>query len=174
MAQWNAINTKRVHPTTNVPLVNYKRVPRLSGLFGAPTQCLPTAEGAVIPGNHEPLTRAAEAGLAPGLQEGALEGSFSSKEGWELYKAVRRAANDAGEGTSSSRLRSKATAPAEHIAGCMEEGVAGLGEVQELARPCDQESSHGGSQMGWDMEQDWMQECAGMEHEVGPWADLMC
>ncbi len=172
MAQWNAINTKRVHPTTNVPLVNYKRVPRLSGMFGAPPQCLPTAEGAAILGNRELLAWAAEAGVVPVSQEGAVEGSFSSKEGWELYKAVRRAANNAGEGTSSSTLRSKATAPAEHIAGCMEEGVAGLGDVQELARPCDQESSHGGSQAGGDMEQDWLQECSDLEHEV-PWADLM-
>ena len=142
-------------------------------MFGAPPQSHPTAEGAVIPGNHEPPTRAAGAGLAPGLQEGALEGSFSSKEGWELYKAVRKAANDAGEGTSSSRLRSEATVQVEHIASCMEEGVAGLGEAQDLARPRDQESSHGDSQMGWDMEQDWLRECADIDHEVGPWADLM-
>ena len=109
MVQWNAINTKHVHPTTNVPLVNYKRVPRRSGMFGTPPQCHPTAEGAVIPGSHEPPTRAAGTGLVLGPQAGALEGSFSSKEGWELYKAVRKAANDAGEGTSSSRLRSEAT-----------------------------------------------------------------
>ena len=119
------------------------------------------------------LVMAAEAGPASGSQEGALEGSFSSKEGWELHKAVRRAANDAGEGTSSSRLRSEATVQAEHIAGCMEEEVAGLGEAQDLARPRDQESSHGDSHMGWDMEQEWLRECADMDHEVGPWADLM-
>ena len=127
----------------------------------------------MILGSHEPPTRAAGIGLPPGPREGALEGSFSSKEGWELYKAVRRAANDAGEDTSSSRLRSEATVPAEQIAGCMEEEVAGLGEALDLARPRDQESSHGGSQMGWDMEQEWLRECADVDHEVGPWADLM-
>ncbi len=55
----------------------------------------------------------------------------------------------------------------------MEEEVAGLGEAQDLARPRDQESSHGDSQIGWDMEQEWLRECADMDHEVGPWADLM-
>ena len=136
MAQWNAINIKKVHPTTNVPLVNYKRVvPQLSGMFGSPPRCSQTGMGAASAGGHGGLDAGAEDGPAAVSQEGALEGSFSSKEGWELYKAVREAANEAGKGTSSFRLRSEAMAPAEHMEGCREERVAGCGEVQEPARP---------------------------------------
>ncbi len=86
---------------------------------------------------------------------------------------MRKAANGAGEDTSSSRPRREATVQAEHIASRMEEEVAGQDEAQDLDRPRDQESSHGDSQMGWDAEQDWLQECADLAHEVGPWTDLM-
>ena len=49
----------------------------------------------------------------------------------------------------------------------------GQDEAHVPDRPGDQESSHGDSQMGWDAEQDWLQECADLDHEVGPWADLV-
>ena len=129
-----------------------------------------TAEGDMV-SDRQPPRVVKGAGVAL-PHEVALESSFSSAQGWELYKAVHGAVHT-DEGSSTPRLRNEAaTRPTQGQAPRDEVGP-GQEEVEASVRPADQASSHGDSQRDWDAEQDWLQECADACHEIGPWADLV-
>ena len=171
-----AINEKRIHPTSKESLCNYRKVDKgRAGVLGKPPPQTPGQQGEL-------------GGLRQGVDEGTAEfpckpreatsqNSFSSQAGWELYHAVRQASY--GE---KARLADRlALSQTEQASGTPQRGSQAEGSGQGACRGPDSPganleghvSSQQESQAGWDMEQEWLQECAAPSDELGPWADLV-
>ena len=131
-AQWSAINTKHIHPTSKEPQFNYRKIARRSEVPGLPPRGAHAAVGGGIP---DGLTLGGEGNGGVEVHKGgALPEDFSSTQGWELYQAVQKAAL-ASEGESGSRLRSGTTAQAHGTVCGSDMGGAGPGLARPRASP---------------------------------------
>ena len=177
MAQWTAINVKRVHPTSKAPLCNFKKTDKgRAGILGTPPSQTPEQDGGMGTVIGPMQDKDGGTTYNPGKpRKTTLQNSLSSQAGWEFYQAVRKAAQ-------GGRAR-----PADRLPATAEEqaGVTPQVEVQEevewsrqvaAAGPAnleDHEGSQRDFQADWEMGQEWLQECAEPSDEIGPWADLV-
>ena len=79
MAQWTALNLKRVHPVFKSGLGGYRRIEQALGVFGT----LPKLPLTILPGSSQ------------GAAAVRTREDFVTPQGWEFYEATRVAANNA-------------------------------------------------------------------------------
>ena len=172
MAQWTAINVKRVHPTSNEPLCNYRKVDKgRAGVLGKPPLQTPGQQGEAGEFRQGIDEGTADATCKP--REATSQNSFSSQAGWEFYQAVRGAvqgekARPADRLPVTSNEQAGGTPQREGQAQGSRQGADGGPDNLE-----DHEGSQRDFQADWELEQEWLQECAEPSDELGPWADLV-